>query len=134
MAYSFQSLKSKCHHSREVPPGKFGNERGDISSQSPGISTDLPEARSYSVRSTAQPRLWREPFFGSATKIFPSAGVASQNIFVTYHGRYASWTNRPYPRGLSLWSTRTSASAAGRSRNARASEYTGVPRKLSARA
>ena len=51
------------------------------------ISTGLPVFRSYSVRSTAQPRLCREPFDGSATKLWNFSGVASQNIFVTCHGR-----------------------------------------------
>jgi len=60
-----------------------------------GISAARPVFKSYSVRSTAQPRLWREPVAGSATKLCLSAGVASQKIIVTYHGRYASCTSRP---------------------------------------
>ena len=48
---------------------------------------DWTGIRSYSVRSTAQPRLCREPCAGSATKIRRSSGVAAWNIFVTDHGR-----------------------------------------------
>jgi hypothetical protein len=57
------------------------------SSNSLGITTGWPVARSYSVRSTAQPRLWREPCAGSATNSRSAGGVASQNTFVTDHGR-----------------------------------------------
>src|ERR1700674_553558 len=102
MAYSCQSLKSKCHHScsytvkpsdsmaqrsksrcqrcSEVPPGEYWNEREDNSSYVPGIWTRLPIFSSYSVRSTAQPRLCRDPCAGSPAKILPSGGVASQNV------------------------------------------------------
>jgi len=37
----------------------------------------------------------RDPFDGSATKLWNFSGVASQNIFVTCHGRYGSWISRP---------------------------------------
>jgi len=52
-----------------------------------GIFTSVPVFKTYKDRSTAHPRLCLEPSAGSATKLFLSSGVASQKIFVTYHGR-----------------------------------------------
>jgi len=58
-----------------------------VPSKPPTISIGWPVLRSYSVRSTAQPRLCRDPFAGSATNTRSFSGVVSQNIFVTCHGR-----------------------------------------------
>ena len=72
---------------RSGAAGIVGYARSDISSYWLGITMAAPVLRSYSVRSTAQPRLWRDPVAGFATKRCLSTGVASQNSLVTYHGR-----------------------------------------------
>ena len=65
----FKPRKKKIRHSGKII---------DVSENN-GVTivTGRPPTSSYNVRSTAQPRLWREPWAGSATKIRRSSGVAS---------------------------------------------------------
>jgi len=79
-----------------------------------------PVANSYNVMSTAAPRLCFEPCAGFATSQWDSAGVASQNTFRHINTAGSIVDQQPIARGLSARAARTSASAAGRCRKARA--------------
>ena len=122
--------KSRACRASAVPPGKSACDRTVGSSYADGIGASRPVRRSNKAQSTAQPRLWREPFAGSATYSRCDGGTHSQNRRVTDHGRYASNTTIPYPCRASRSCARPNAIAAGRWRKAMGRAYTGRPTKL----